>query len=331
MIHEQDIENIVREHIGDNVQFLKREVIKDSTRSTIYRYCFSASGMTSYAVIVKDYHEPTREALVYGCFQEHHLFENILLHCDAHDDHCHLVLCDISDTHQHLGTWKPPLPRATRTRIVGHLAQWYSTNWQHYAELVQRVGLPWHLQSVQQYATYLEYLERDAREFRNNLPFPMTKAQLGYYDEALDYLHRHTEFLFDHLYEHSVFTWIHGDLNVCNLYYPLDQHDPIVILDYEAFRVGLFSDDLVMLWIHDLYHGASMTNQIFCQMYQHLHPDIRRHLTPALYSQSIVHSLSDGLFFPMKLFAHHGVKDKDLVMKSLDAYAHLVLSQDVSG
>ena len=128
----------------------------------------------------------------------------------------------------------------------------------------------------------------------------MTHAQLGYYDTALEYLHQHTGFVFDHLQAQNIFTWIHGDLTVCNLYYPMNPRDSIVLLDYEAFRVGLFTDDFVMLWIHDLYHGASLTHQIFQQAYQTLSPEIHQVLTPALFDQCLRHSLSEGLFFPMK-------------------------------
>jgi hypothetical protein len=326
MIRELDIEHLVKETISDTLQLQKRDVIKDSPRSTIARYSFSSNGEVPHTIIVKEYHESTHEMLVYAYFQAHHLLEDVLLHCEAHGDHGYLVLRDISGTHHHLGAWEPPLPDTTRIHLIQHLAQWYSTNWQHYTALVHRIGLPWHLQSLQNYTTYLGYLQRDTREFRNNLPFSMTHAQLGYYDTALEYLHQHTGFVFDHLHAQNIFTWIHGDLNVCNVYYPVNQRDSIVLLDYEAFRVGLFTDDFVMLWIHDLYHGASHTRQIFQQAYQTLSPEIHQVLTPSLFDQCMRHSLSEGLFFPMKLFAQYGVKEKDLVMKSIDAYEHLVLS-----
>lgn len=326
MIRESDIEHLVKDTISEELQLHRRDVVKESPRSTIIRYSFSFNGEGAFSIIVKEYHESTNEMLVYTYFQAHHLLEDILLHCETHGNRGYLVLRDVSDTHDHLGAWEPPLPDATRINLIQHLAQWYSTNWQHYTALVHCIGLPWHFLSLHNYMTYLGYLQRDAHEFRNNLPFSMTHAQLGYYDTALEYLHQNTEFIFDHLHAQNIFTWIHGDLNACNVYYPMNERDSVVLLDYEAFRVGFFTDDFVMLWIHDLYHGPSLTHQIFHQAYQALSPKIHQILTPALFDQCLRHSLSEGLFFPMKLFAQNGIKDKDLIMKSIDAYEHLVHS-----
>ena len=164
MIRELEIAHLVKDTISDELQFQKRDVIKDSPRSTIVRYSFSSNGDVPYSIIVKEYHESTHEMLVYAYFQAHHLLEEVLLHCETHGDHGYLVLRDISDNLSHrfrrMGTAAPrrdtrpshPASRASGIRPLGSIIQ----------PLSHRIGLPWHLQSLQNYTTYLGYLQRDA-------------------------------------------------------------------------------------------------------------------------------------------------------------------------
>lgn len=329
MIHEHDIEKLVKERLGHDVQFQRKERIKESPRSVIDRYHFSNDSSIPYSIICKSYPEQTQEAVVYAYFHAHHLFNDVVLYAGSEQNQAFILLHDLSQTHQNISSWNPPVAQAQLERIIHQIAWFHSRNWRNYANLVQLLGLPWHLQSMRQYRQYLDHLRRDALEFKRHAPFPMTHEQFAYYDHALDYLHDNASFLFEHLHENSLFTFIHGDLNVCNLYYPLDQQGDIVMLDYEALRVGLFTDDFVMLFIHDLYHGAAVTQQLYNIFYHQLPDDIRTYLTPELFAYSFRTSLRDGLFFPMKLFTHFGVNDRELVMKSLEAYEHLIHSQNV--
>lgn len=328
MIHEHDIEKIVKEKLGHDVQFQRKERIKESPRSVIDRYDFSNNSSVPFSIICKSYQEQTQEAVVYAYFHAHQLFNDMLLYAGSDHEHAFILLHDLSQTHQNVSSWNPPVATEQLERIIHQIARFHTLNWRNYADLVQLLGLPWHLQSKRQYRQYLDYLHRDVLEFKRHLPFPMTPEHFAYYDHALEYLHGHASFLFEHLHANSLFTFIHGDLNVCNLYYPLDQTGNIVMLDYEALRVGLFTDDFVMLFIHDLYHGAAVTQQVSNIFYHQFPDDIRNHLTPELFAYSLRSSLSEGLFFPMKLFTHSGVRDRELVMKSLDAYKHLVHSQN---
>lgn len=324
MITDRDIEQIVRVKVGSDFQFQQKELVKESHRSSIYRYDFMNHDSATRSIIFKYYREQTNEAIIYTYFHTHQMLTDIIVHCGVDNGHTFILLHDISKTHRNLSAWQPPVAEKQLEKLVRHIAHFHSSNWQNYADIVQCVGLPWHLQSEGNYRQHLDYLRRDFNEFRDNLPFPLTTEHLDCYDEALEGLLKNEAFLFEHLHKNSIFTFSHGDLNVCNVFYPVAQNDTIVLLDYEALRVGLFSDDLVMLLIHDLYHGAPITKRLFDQYYQCVQADIKRHLTSALFERSMCHSITDGLFFPMKLFAQYGVKDQELVMKSLDAYERLV-------
>jgi hypothetical protein len=326
MIPDDTILQIVNEKLSGDLRLQQKELIKESPRSLIYQYNFVNQNSETCSIILKYYQEQTQEAIVFAYFFTHSLFTDIIVHCGVVGDHTLILMLDISKSHQNISDWQPPVSAERRKNLIYQIANFHSKNWHNYPDLVRYVGFPWHLQSESNYRQHLDYLRQDFDEFRNNLPFPMTPKQLRKYDEALEDLHGNTRFLFEHLHENSIFTFIHGDLNACNVYYPREQGDEIILLDYEAFRVGLFGDDLVMLLIHDLYHGASITRQMLYEYYQCIQDDIKNYLTPVLYERSIRHSITEGLFFPMKLYAHSGVKDQELVMKSLDAYEQLVCS-----
>ncbi|MHB1356341.1 MAG: hypothetical protein ACYCZF_10240 [Anaerolineae bacterium] len=324
MIPDSNIGQIVREKVGYDLQLQSKDLVRESPRSLVYRYAFSNQDLVTRSIILKYFQEQTTEAIVYTYFHTRSMFTELIVHCGVHNDHTYILMHDISKTHHSLSDWQAPIAEEQREKLVQHIAHFHARNWQDYTNLVQCVGVPWHLQSESNYQQYLNYLRRDFNEFRKNPPFPMTATHLDYYDEALIYLRHSVAFLFECLHENCIFTFIHGDLNVCNVYAPDAQNDTYVILDYEALRVGLFSDDLVMLWIHELYHGAPVTKQIFDHYYRCLPDDIKKYLSPELYVRSMQHSIIDGMFFPFKLFTHYGLIDQARTMNWIDAYERLV-------
>ena len=324
MLNDERLERIVQEKAGGCLQFRQKVCIQESHRSSVYRCIFSDGNAEDCTFILKVYTESTHEALLYAYLHTRRYLDGVLLDCGEENDRPYILMHDLAKTHQSLCDWQPPISQEQQGRLLMQIAHFHTANRADYADLRRQIGLPWHLQSVKQYREHLGYLRRDFDRFQEHPPFLLSPDQLQCYEEALNFLEKDTPFLFEHLHQNDIFTFIHGDLNVGNVYYPLAPEGAVVFLDYEAIRVGLFGEDLVMLLVHDLYHGAEETRRMFGRYYQCLPDGIRQRLTPALFEHCTRHVLSEGLFFPMKLFAHYGVNDEALVRKSLDAFEQLV-------
>jgi hypothetical protein len=96
------------------------------------------------------------------------------------------------------------------------------------------------------------------------------------------------------------------------------------IIDPEAVKVGLCTEDLVMLFIHDLFHGSEETTRIFDLYFHSINNKIKSAYTYTQFVEDVRLSIMEGIFFPIKLFVHEGIKDEEHIWKSINAYKDLV-------
>lgn len=81
-----------------------------------------------------------------------------------------------------------------------------------------------------------------------------------------------------------------------------------------------------MLFVHDLFHGGEETQCIFDTYYRELCRRIGSGYSYSQFTEDIRIAVMEGLFFPLKLYVYEGVRDEELVYKSLNAYKQLLSS-----
>lgn len=230
-----------------------------------------------------------------------------------------LLMEDLTPTHSHMADWEVPIDLNKLTSIIEVISQFHAASWGR----VEQFAVPSHLESTEEYLKHIDYLERDYMHFRENQTYNFGN-HCEVYEESLLYLRKNAPKHIKRINNKQHSTFIHGDLNVCNMLYPLISHAKPCIIDLEAVRIGLCTEDLVMLFIHDLFHGWEESLSIFQMYYRSICSKIPCDYRYDQFMEDIRVSLMEGIFFPLKLFVHNGIEDEELVMKSINAYRALM-------
>ncbi|MGP0586636.1 phosphotransferase [Paenibacillus timonensis] len=230
-----------------------------------------------------------------------------------------LLMEDLTPTHCNIADWEAPIEPNKLKTIIDVISQFHAVSWGR-----GELSAPQHLQSTEEYLKHLGYLERDYIHFRKTQTYNLGDDQFEVYEKSLQNLRENAQKHIERITNNQHTSLIHGDLNVCNMLYPLIGHARPYIIDLEAVRVGLCTEDLVMLFIHDLYHGGEETLHIFQMYYRSICSKIPCEYTYDQFIEDIRTSIMEGIFFPLKLFVHNGVKDEELILKSLNAYQSLI-------
>ncbi|MDQ0193267.1 phosphotransferase [Paenibacillus wynnii] len=226
-----------------------------------------------------------------------------------------LLIEDLSPTHRNISDWEVPIELNKLINLIDVISQFHAVSWGNVD-----LSAPKHLESVEEYIQHIAYLERDYFHFRKHQTFNFEEEHFQIYEKSLIYLRKNAQQHIERITNNHNTTFIHGDLNVCNLLYPSTRNARPYIIDLEAVRVGLCTEDLVMLFIHDLFHGGEETLRIFQLYYTAISHKISCQYSYNQFIEDIRLSIMEGIFFPIKLFVHNGIKDEELVMKSINAY-----------
>lgn len=232
-----------------------------------------------------------------------------------------LLMEDLSPTYNNISDWNPPINKEQLLPLLDTISAFHHLGWRVCNEEL----LPVHLKDEKSYLTHLGYLERDFLYFKQENPFDLMDDTFSIYEESLDRLRKKASFHIERMRSFSNTTIIHGDLNVCNIMYTRNGREDVKLIDLEAIRIGLCTEDLVMLFIHDLFHGKESTPEILKTYYRYLlSKDEGMTYTYNDFMEDFKVSLSEGIFFPLKLFTHNGIRDEELLHRSISAYKAFV-------
>ncbi|WP_313637833.1 phosphotransferase [Paenibacillus sp. FSL K6-0276] len=226
-----------------------------------------------------------------------------------------LLMEDLTPTHNNLADWEVPIASEKLANIIEVIAQFHAASWE-----TSELALPEHLKSVEDYLIHITYLERDYLDFRKQQTYNFGEEQFRIYEKSLFSLRENAQQHIKRISRYQNTTCIHGDLNVGNLLYPVFNSAKPCIIDLEAVKVGLCTEDLVMLFIHDLFYGSEETSRIFDLYFHSINNKIRSEYTYTQFVEDVRLSIMEGIFFPLKLFVHDGIKDEELIWKSIAAY-----------
>jgi hypothetical protein len=151
----------------------------------------------------------------------------------------HLVLEDLTDSHIISTTWPLPPTMEQCERILNALARFHAVWWDD-----PRLGV-----SV---GTWLddgamnERLQRSVDQFKifaDRLGDRLTRERRDLCERFLDAAPR----LLGRYYSHRNLTLVHGDAHVWNYFLPRDGGDDVRLFDWDAWRIGVPSNDLAYM------------------------------------------------------------------------------------
>jgi hypothetical protein len=164
-------------------------------------------------------------------------------HWDADPKAWHLVLEDLTDSHFIATTWPLPPTREQCERILGALARFHAGWWDH-ARLGVSVGRWLDPDAMN---GYLRGLAGKYEAFADRLGDRLSAERRALYEKFLAAAPRLTA----RYYSHRHLAVVHGDAHTWNCFLPRDGGNDVRIFDWDAWRIGVPSNDLAyMMALH---------------------------------------------------------------------------------
>lgn len=320
IIEEKNIEKIVRNKLeldSDIEIAVSYEERFKGHNSTISHIKVEVNDESTLSLIEKRFTSKSNEPYMYKFLSTKNLNIPQVYFSNSED---YVLMEDISIGYECLGDWdeegkeymKRSFPYVVRSLAKFHMLFWEDKNSLH------KIDLPWHFQSLENYSKHLEYLNRDLNSFKDNNR-EKYKEHLKYFDYAYNFLEQnYKEVVKTRFRSKRNMTLVHGDLNAANVWVSKNSTDlsDVIFLDYEAVRMGLPTDDLVMLLT---FHFANdkRTAMPLLKEYYALVQEKEYTYNEFLYDFKC--SLMDTLFFAIKLI-NSGIPAYDMIEGFIKTY-----------
>lgn len=166
-----------------------------------------------------------------------------------------LLVENMSSTHRDLREWEAPVMSARLCHLIEMIATFHSLAWNRED---RAAFLPKHLKSKEAYIRHLSFLERDYHHFRKHQTYNLQEKGFQCYENSLVSLRENAGDHMERIAAGRNTTLIHGDMHVGNILYPVDTDSNAkpVLVDLEAVRVGLCTEDLMMVFVQRLWKAS---------------------------------------------------------------------------
>lgn len=234
----------------ESILDIKIDKTLTSNRSSITPITILIDKKRMIHLIEKKFISQSNEPYMYELLQEYGInITNVY-----HNNSRYILIEDISYHYESLGDWdedEKEYLRDSYPHVVESLAVFHSTFWEN-KTIFQKIDLPWFLKNYNNYYAHLEYLRRDLDNFKLS---KIGEEYMQYFDFELAYDFMQNKYinLLKSRFQHGrSITMVHGDLNASNVWVSKKSSNVInsvnvKFIDLEAIRIGLPTDDLVML------------------------------------------------------------------------------------
>jgi aminoglycoside/choline kinase family phosphotransferase len=228
-----------------------------------------------------------------------------------------ILLEDLSLTHDDVGDG--PSDDKMVKKVVEAVAALHLEFWDNY-DAFGALGLPWRLDSIENWRQHLAALEGDLHMLVEHAQETTDGEQLACCFGGLDYLRGNFEpVLHQRFHKGKHITVIHGDLNPHNVMYPRDDNGNVCFVDFQAARMGLATEDLVMLLSLHLAPNRERSLEYLEHYYRVISESIDDYPFDEFMGDFLA-SLAEGIFFPVGLYAHRGILDRGMVSNGAEAF-----------
>ena len=127
-------------------------------------------------------------------------------------------------------------------------AQFHLSFWEN-GDAFQQIGLPWHLESEENFKIHIKSVRRDLDTFLQLFPNKLSSYEIQCFIDALDLLEKDIPYVIkNRFHKGKNITIIHGDLNPSNVFASKKDNSNVKFIDMEAVRMGLPTEDLAMFF-----------------------------------------------------------------------------------
>ena len=227
-----------------------------------------------------------------------------------------ILMEDLSASHSEMSDWPKPLPQQATHWVLDAIARFHAASW----DTFDHAGLPDFLADQRAYQTFLGYLKRDLENYTTGLSASLEPERRSLFISVLDYLPRLWEEVWQKRLETKrALPLIHGDLNPGNILYPNQAGGRVVLVDWEAYRRGLPTSDLAMLFA---LHLCPEYDEVlpFLHAYHNClyQAGVREYSFSSLLEDYQI-ALMFEMFYPIKLYSQAGILDQAMMDNAVTA------------
>ena len=151
----------------------------------------------------------------------------------------HLLLEDLTDSHFIATRWPLPPTMEQCERMLHALAGFHAEWWDH-SSLGTSIGTWLDADAIDE---LMQRFGKHFETFTDRLGDRLPRERRDLYERFLDAAPR----LFSRYHSHRNLSLVHGDAHVWNYFLPRDSGDDIRLLDWDAWRIGVASNDLAYM------------------------------------------------------------------------------------
>jgi hypothetical protein len=274
-----------------------------------------------HRLVLKRNHDTGREVLFYLASQAHGTPLPVPVYLGGEYNLAtglsQVLLEDLTLSHSDLCSWPTPIPFQAGLDLVEALARLHTAFWDKPMQDFPSATLPDFLRDEPSYLAHIDYLKRDFEIYVAGMGDCLEIGQCQIYPEMLALLPGLWNSFWKSRLSGRPLPLIHGDLNPRNFLYPNHSGGKVVLIDWEAHRLGLPGEDLAMLL--GMHLCPEFDDALpFIRHYHHqlVQAGIKDYSFDDLIADYEI-SLIYGLFYPLKLYAQFGIQDESLIQNSI--------------
>lgn len=221
--------------------------------------------------------------------------------------------------------------------LLAETAKIHAAFWEN-KDAFGKVGLDWRHDTKENLLAHINGMEADFLKYRrkeeagkipkmwNGLCNKIDSNRLDYFQQAINYLkNEYFGLLEDRFHIGKNVTIIHGDLHPGNTFLINSEHPAIKVIDMEAVRIGLCTEDLAMLLALHMEPDKKYALPLIDYYYECLCKDVKGY-SYELFMSDYKLSIMESMFFTIRLI-NNGIYDFVMRDKAIRAYESFVLDK----
>lgn len=225
--------------------------------------------------------------------------------------------------------------RACCPDIVEAAAEMHAAFWED-GDAFHQVGLDWRHESDENLLVHIAGMEKDfhlyrQKEWNHDVPrkwecFENTLDihKLDYFQDAIDRMRElYPKVLSDRFQSGRNITVVHGDLHPGNTFISKTPEHTVKMIDFQAIRIGLCTEDLAMLIALHLEPDKKKAMPLIDHYYRCLAGTVAEY-PYARFMEDLKLSVMESMFYPIKLM-NQGIYDFSMRDKAIRAYETFIL------
>ncbi len=198
-------------------------------------------------------------------------------------------------------------------------AQFHSAFWED-GQAFQKLGLPWH---ATHYREHVQGLEKEFAAYKKQQESWQAVSGLKCLEKSLELLaNRDIHAVNQRFLTGKDMTLIHGDLHPGNMFISTEDRS-VRMIDYEAMRMGVCTDDLAMLVAYHIAPNKRDAMPLLRHYHAHLAKRISGYGFDKFVSDYCI-SILENMFFSIRLI-NHGIPAFNIRDASFEAFRSFIL------